>query len=314
MRIVFMGTPQFAVPTLRRLLEDGQEVVGVFTQVDKPKGRGYSLAMSPVKELALEKGLPLFQPATLKTPEAAEQIVALRPDLIVVVAYGKILPKRILDIPPLGCVNIHASLLPELRGAAPIQWAVILGKRETGITLMQMEEGLDTGGILWKRKTHIDPDDTSGDLFERLSHLGAEALSFTLPHLERREVTPEPQREELATYAPMLTKEMCELDWNKPAEELHNLVRGLTPFLTARTRSGGKTLKIHKTRLSMLFSKGHSVGEILMEDGFPCVVCGEGVLTLLEVQLEGKKRTSAADFVRGNVLQLTPLATPLPKE
>lgn len=305
MRIVFMGTPQFALPSLARLLADGHQIPAVFTQPDKPKGRGYTLMPSPVKTFALEKGLNVYQPRTLRDGESEKILKDLAPDCIVVVAYGKILPKSILDIPAYGCINVHASLLPKLRGAAPIQWAVINGEKETGVTIMQMGEGLDTGDMLLVRRTEIGEAETSGDLFTRLAEIGAEALSDALKGMTSGEITPVPQLEERASYAPMLSKEMCWIDWNQSALQVHNLVRGLSPFLAASTRSAGKVLKIHKTSLvPQVDTSGKCPGEILIVDKTPCVVCGEGAVALEEIQLEGKKRVKGCDFIRGNNIHI----------
>ena len=249
MRIVFMGTPDFAVPCLQAVLDDGHEVCGVFTQPDKPKGRGYTLTPPPVKELALKYNLPVYQPNSLRTGEAYEILKELAPDLIAVVAYGKILPKEILDLPPMGCVNVHGSLLPKYRGAAPIQWAVLNGDKVTGVTTMFMAEGMDTGDILLTEETEIPENETSGELFDRLKDMGARLLVKTIHGLEKGELTPIPQNEAEATHAPMLSKELSAIDWNTSAWEVHNKVRGLSPWPTAHTMFRGKRMKVLETEV-----------------------------------------------------------------
>lgn len=296
MRIVFMGTPDFAVPCLKRLIDLGEEVVGVFTQPDKPKGRGYQTAPPPVKELALRCGLPVYQPAKMRDGEALAVLQELRPDLIVVVAYGKILPKEILDLPPLGCINVHGSLLPRYRGAGPIQWSVINGEAVTGVTTMYMDVGMDTGDMILKAETPIGEEETAGELFDRLCLIGADCLADTLALLKAGKAPRTPQDEAQATYAPMLTRELARLDFARPARELHNLVRGTSPWPTAHTAFRGKLLKVHRARVAEGFSG--EPGVIL--DGKRLIVgCGEGALELLEVQQEGAKRMSAADFMNG---------------
>ena len=229
MRIVFMGTPEFAVPCLSRLISDGHAVAGVFTQPDKPQGRGYKLMPPPVKVCALENGLSVYQPAKMRDGQALALLKELSPELIVVVAYGKILPPDILELPPLGCVNVHGSLLPKYRGAAPIQWSVLNGDQTAGVTTMYMAEGLDTGDMILKRETPLGPDETSGELYERLAGLGAQALSETVRLIGEGCAPRVPQDGALATHAPMLTKELARIDWTKPAAEVHNLIRGMNP-------------------------------------------------------------------------------------
>nr|WP_319488063.1 methionyl-tRNA formyltransferase [uncultured Caproiciproducens sp.] len=299
MRIVFMGTPDFAVPCLKRLIDAGHDLCAVFTQPDKPKGRGYALTPSPVKVLAAEKNITVFQPKTLRTEEAAETIRNLKPDVIVVVAYGKILPKEVLDIPPFGCINVHASLLPKYRGAAPIQWSVINGDKVTGVTTMFMSEGLDTGDMLLTAQTEIDSEETSGELHERLSLMGAELIVQTLQKVEDGSIERIPQSDENTCYASMLTKELARIDWSKSANEIHNLVRGLSPWPVAYTIYHNKLLKIHKT-MAVNGYKGNA-GEIANTDGMFVVFCGEKTaLELMEVQYEGGKRMSGKDFLRGH--------------
>ncbi len=297
MRILFMGTPEFAVPCLEALLQAGHEVCGVYTQPDKPKGRGYALAPPPVKELAQRFGLPVFQPKTLRTPEAAAEARALAPEVIVVVAYGKILPKEILEIPPRGCVNVHASLLPKYRGAGPIQWAVLNGETVTGVTTMYMAEGLDTGDMILRRETPIGPEETAGELHDRLSQLGAQLLTETLGQIAAGTAPRIPQ-EGASSYAPMLTKDLCPVDWTKSAQQVHNQVRGLSPWPVASTVYQGKRLRIHRAALADGISG--SPGELRTADGRFVVCCGEGAVELCSVQYEGGKRMDGVDFLRGH--------------
>ena len=299
MRIVFMGTPDFAVPCLEALLEKGHEICGVFTQPDKPKGRKYVLTPPPVKELALEKGLTVYQPKTLRTEEAAACIRDLAPDCIVVVAYGKILPKGILEIPTMGCINVHGSLLPKYRGAAPIQWAVINGEKVTGVTTMFMAEGLDTGDMLLRTETEILPDETAGELFDRLAPMGADLLVKTLDELEKGSLHPEKQKDEESCYAPQLSKETAVLDWSKPADCIYNKIRGMNPWPVAHTFYKGQMLKIYSSAVSG--RKEGVSGEIFQEKGRLYVCCGDGtLLEVLELQCQGKKRMQAGDFLRGH--------------
>lgn len=299
MKIVFMGTPDFAVGCLRRLYEDGHNIVGVFSQPDKPKGRGYALTPPPVKEEALKLGLTVYQPTSMKDGKALEIIKNLSPDLIAVVAFGKILPKEILDFPKYGCINVHGSLLPQYRGAAPIQWSVINGEKETGVTTMLMDEGLDTGDMLMVSKTPIGINETAGEVFDRLSEMGAELLSRTVKAAEKGELIRTPQDSENSTYASMLTKKMCPINWNDSALTVHNLVRGLQPWPVATAVFKDKTLKIHETLLSD--KKGKIPGEIIQDASRVFVTCGDGnCVELIQVQLEGKKRMSAEEFFRGH--------------
>lgn len=296
MRIVFMGTPDFAVPCLRRLAEDGHELLAVFTQPDKPQGRKMILTPPPVKTLALELGLPVFQPTRLRDGTAAALLRELAPELIVVVAYGRILPKEILEIPPLGCINIHGSLLPKFRGAAPIQWTVLAGEKTAGVTSMYLAEGMDTGDMLLKTETPVDPEETAGELFERLAPMGADCLSQTVCLIERGEASPVPQDEAQATYAPMLDKAQARIDLTKPAVELHNLVRGMNPWPGAwLTLPDGKKLKVHRTRLA----GGGGTPGCLLDEKKLILACGTGALELIVVQPEGKRSMSGEDFLRG---------------
>lgn len=300
MRIVFMGTPDFAVPSLQALIDAGHEICAVFTQPDKPKGRGHAMAPPPVKELAMKYGLTVYQPKSMKKGPAREIIEEIAPDVIVVVAFGKILPLSILSIPRLGCVNVHGSLLPQYRGSAPIQWTVLNGDKITGVTTMLMNEGIDTGDILDVETTEVGENETSGELFDRLMVMGAELLPQTLKKLENGTAVRTPQPEEGASYAPMLDKAMADMDWNKPAAELHNLVRGLNPWPVAVMRFEGKRMKVFD--VSVLPLEG-TPGEAFVgpERSF-CVYCGKDALRLNIVQPENKKRMPGADFLLGHPL------------
>ena len=301
MRIIFMGTPDFAVPCLQKLIDAGHDICGVFTQPDKPKGRGYTLMPPPVKELALQHGLTVYQPTTLRDDEVQQLIADLQPELIVVVAYGKLLSKAVLDIPPRGCVNVHGSLLPKYRGAAPIQWTVLNGDAIAGVTTMFMGEGLDTGDMLLKAETPVGENETSGELFERLCHLGADLIIDTIEALKDETITPIPQNEEEASYASMLSKKDSPIDWNKTAQQVHNQVRGLSPWPVANTVYHGKQLKIHQT---LVASKEHgNPGDIIEKNNKFFVCCGDGAVELVTVQYEGGKRMSARDFFRGRPLK-----------
>lgn len=301
-----MGTPEFAVPCLARLLEDGHRVALVITQQDKPKGRGYKLAPPPVKEFALSQGLEVFQPPILKTKGVYERLEAIQPDVIVVVAYGKILNQRILSIPRYGCINIHASLLPKYRGAAPIQWAILNGETETGVTSMQMDTGLDTGDMLLKVSIPIAPDMTGGELHDALAQLGARVLSDTLKGLEQGTLTPEKQDDAQSCYAPMLDKSLSEMDFSKSAQALHNQVRGLNPWPVAHCYYQQKRLRVFRTRAAgeTCPQPGTVPGTVVSLSPF-VIACGEGTcLELLEVQYEGGKRMPMQDFLRGHPIPL----------
>ena len=295
MRIVFMGTPEFAAESLDRLTQTKHEIVGVFTQPDKPQGRGYKLVAPPTKKLALEKNIPVYQPEKMRDGTALAILKELNPDLIAVVAYGKILPKEILELPKYGCINVHASLLPAYRGAGPIQWSVINGEKTTGVTTMYMNEGLDTGDTIMKMETPIGENETYGELHDRLAKIGAELLTVTLEEIEKGRVMRFPQEDEYASYAPMLDKKMAHLDFTKSAQELHNLIRGMNPWPVARTTFKGKLMKVHR---SLVVEGKGKPGEVLDKKKL-IVACGEGALELTEVQLEGGKRMSGADFQCG---------------
>jgi len=294
-----MGTPEFAVSSLAACFELG-DVVAVVTQPDKPKGRGNTLAAPPVKELALSRGVPVLQPVKLRTPPFSEELRTFAPDVCVVTAYGRILPKDLLDLPPKGCVNVHASLLPRFRGAAPIQWAIAHGDAETGVSLMVMDEGLDTGPVLAMKRLPIPADETSASLHVKLAALGGEVLRECLPAYLRGELKPVPQPSEGVVLAPIIDKDQGRLDLTKPAVELERRLRAFTPWPGAFTTLGGKLLKVHRMRAA---GSTGTPGTVLAAnmDGIE-VACGEGSLVLLEIQPEGKRVMSAADFLAGHKL------------
>lgn len=295
-----MGTPDFAVPCLKALINSEYEVSAVFTQPDKPKGRGYALCPPPVKECALENSIEVYQPKSLKTGEAFEKIREINPDVIVVVAYGKILPDNILEFPKYGCVNIHASLLPKYRGAAPIHWAVMNGETESGVTAMQMDSGLDTGDILLSSAVPVGENETTGELHDKLADMGAELIIKTLDGLENNAVTPQKQGETTTAYASMLDREICKIDWNQSALSVHNKIRGLSPFPAAVTTLNGKKVKLYQSALS---DKSGSPGEIVSLSPLT-VACKNGAVEILQLQLEGKKRMNSRDFLLGHKLKL----------
>ena len=308
MRAVFMGTPDFSVGTLEEMIRAGHQVVGVFTQPDKPKGRGKSLQMTPVKEAALAHGIPVYQPVKIREPENMEILKELAPEVIVVVAFGQIIPRAILELPKYGCINVHASLLPKYRGAAPIQWAVIDGEETSGVTIMQMDEGLDTGDMLLKGEIALDPQETGGSLFDRLSALGARLLVEALAQIEAGTIAREKQPQESPTaYAAQITKAQGEIRWEDPAVKIERLIRGLNPWPSAYTRLGGKTLKLWKAQAlpqEENSDKEAAPGTVVARDRESITVqTGQGLLKLLEVQLEGKKRMDTASFLRGYSLE-----------
>lgn len=302
MKILFMGTPGFAVPCLESLIKAGHNICGVFTQPDKPKGRGHKLTAPPVKEVAIKNNIEVFQPDKIRNAETLSIIKDLEPEIIVVVAYGKILPKEIIDYPKYGCVNVHASLLPKYRGAAPIQWSIINGEKTTGVTTMYMNEGLDTGDMLLKSSTIINDDETSGDLHDRLSFIGADLILKTLNEISKGTIKRKKQNDDEASYSTMLDKSLCNIDWNKAAINIHNLVRGLNPWPTASTILNGNILKIHKTKVSNI--KGGSPGEIISLNPFVVSCSGDTSLEILELQLLGKKRMSSEEFLRGHKIKI----------
>jgi methionyl-tRNA formyltransferase len=303
MRLAFLGTPEFAVPTLEAIVAAGHEILTVVTQPDRPRGRGQHPAPSPVKQAAQRLGLPVFQPERVRRPEAIEHLKAPAVDAMVVVGYGQIIPQAVIDLAPLGIINVHASLLPAYRGAAPIQWAIANGEPRTGVTTMRIDAGLDTGDILLKAETEIGPTEDAVELGRRLAAMGATLLVETLAGLAAGSIIPEKQDSSRATYAPVLKKEDGWIDWNRPAGEIHNRVRGLQPWPGAHTRFRGQALHIWKSR------RGDRPGAAAPAGRFaalkpPLVACGSGSLELIEVQLEGRKRIPASDFVNGQ--RLTP--------
>lgn len=301
-RVIFMGTPEFAVPALGALTGMGMPVAAVFTQPDRPKGRGQTLTPPPVKELALKLGLPVRQPAKLRDPAVVAELKRIAPDLIVVVAYGQILPKSILEIPRFGCINVHASLLPRFRGASPINKAILEGETETGITTMLMDVGLDTGPMLLRNALAIGFEETAGELHDRLAALGGEVLAETIALLGRGQLRPEPQNDAASSYAPLLKKEHGAIDWNRNALEIHNQVRGLDPWPGAYTHWRGVALKLFRT-LPLAGNREGKPGSIAAVDAQGVkVFCGLGTLLVRELQLPGRKRLPAAEFQRGQPL------------
>jgi len=305
MRILFMGTPDFAVPSLQALLAAGHEVVGVFTQPDKPKNRGMKLQAPPVKVEALAHDIPVFQPVKLRDGSALSLIESLAPELIVVAAYGRILPQEILDYPRLGCINVHSSLLPKYRGSAPIHWAILNGDKETGVTIMHMALALDAGDIIAQQATPIDPDETVGDLHDRLAEMGARLLAETVEKLADGTAVRTPQREDQVTLAPMLSRALSAMDFSKPARALHDQVRGLTPWPSAVTELAGIRCKIFSTSVPAE-TTGKAPGAVIAagKEGLK-LACGQGtVLQIHELQADGGKRLKAADYLRGHPIPL----------
>ena len=301
-----MGTPDFALFSLKALCEKGYEVAGVVTQPDKPKGRGYVLTPPPVKVYALEQGIPVYQPTSLRTEEFASLLSEIDPELITVVAYGKILPKNVLDYPKYGCVNVHGSLLPKYRGASPMQSAIINGDKVTGITTMFMAEGLDTGDMLLKAECEIAENDNFEDIHDRLGLLGAELLCKTVDGLEAGNITPVPQDHSLATHTAKILKEDCEIDFSKDCDTVHDLVRGLSPIPLSFTHTpDGKLLKVVKSEICERESENEECGKVLfLDNGRIRVACARGSVNILTVLPEGKGRMSAADFIRGRKINI----------
>ncbi len=301
MKIVFMGTPDFAVPSLEMLVNEGYEVVAAVTQPDKPKGRGNKLTAPPVKEFALLHGINVLQPEKIKTPEFIEQIRALNPDLLITAAYGKILSKDLLEVPTKGCINVHGSLLPAYRGAAPINWAVINGEKKTGITTMFTDVGLDTGDMLLKKELEINPDMTVGELHDKMAVLGAEVLKETLIELKKGTLKRIPQQDSESTYAPMMNKELGLIDWNKTAQQVHNLVRGTDPWPGAYTFLNGNRMRVWKTSLTNEKSDSHNTGQIIevSDDGI-LVKCSDEYILIREIQFDSSKRMNVRDYIRGH--------------
>ena len=296
-----MGTPDIAATCLKQLITDGFQVVGVYTQPDRPKGRGMKMVFPPVKEVAIANNIPVFQPENFREEETVDMLRSLQPDVIAVVAYGRILPQKVLDIPAKGCVNIHASILPAYRGSAPYQWAVLDGLTETGVTAQHMVLKMDAGDIIDVAKTSIGPDETAGELLDRLAVLGADLLSRTMKRFEAGLVAGTPQNEEDATFAPMLDKSMCPIDWSKTAQQVHNHVRGLHPWPVATAEIGGTKFKIHAT--AVVGGQGMP-GQILELTKTGLVVaCGEGAVEIRSLQAEGGKRMAAPDYFRGHPLE-----------
>ena len=299
MKIVFMGTPDFSVPVLEALVKAGHQVEAVVTQPDKPKGRGKAVLMTPVKEKAMELGIPVYQPVKVREPEFVEVLKELKPDVMVVVAFGQLLPKAVLDIPPYGCVNVHASLLPKYRGAAPIQWVVIDGEKESGVTTMMMDVGLDTGDMLEQKAIPLDEKETGGSLFDKLSEVGAKLCVKTMEAIENGTAVYTPQDDALATHTGKIQKEMGSIDWSKDAEVIERLVRGLNPWPSAYTRIDDKNLKIWRAKVISHEVKAAPGCILKVTKDELEVQTGNGVLALLEVQLEGKKRMTTDAFLRG---------------
>ncbi len=301
MRVVFMGTPDIAATCLKKIIADGFQVVGVYTQPDRPKNRGMKLAFSPVKEVAQEAGIPVFQPENFREDTDVQALRELKPDVVAVVAYGRLLPQRVLDIPRYGCINIHASILPAYRGSAPYQWAVLDGLAETGVTAMYLCREMDAGDIIDISKTPIGENETAGELLDRLAVLGADLLSETLSNIEKGNISRTPQDGTKATYAPMLDKGMCPIDFTKTAQLVHNHVRGLHPWPVATMELQGKRFKVHQT---VVVDGSGTPGQILglTKTGL-VIACGAGAVEIRSIQAEGGKRMNAPDYFRGHPLE-----------
>ena len=304
MRLLFMGTPEFAVEQLKRLVETGHEICGVFTQPDKPKNRGMKMTFSPVKEYALTHGLEVYQPTKMRDGNALAIVRELQPELIVVAAYGRILPEDILTLPPFGSINVHSSVLPKYRGAAPINWAILDGQKETGVTIMYMTRDLDAGDIVCSKKTDIMPDEDARELTHRLALLGADALEDAIEKIADGTAVRTPQDHSASTYAPMLSKDLSPMDWTRSAQALHDQVRGLIPWPCASMELGGKKVKVFKTRMGGEINA--TAGTILTagKQGLE-IACGDGhSLWILELQAEGGKRMMSADYLRGHPVEI----------
>lgn len=303
MKIVFMGTPDFSVPCLNALIENGHEVVLVVTQADKPKGRGHKLTPPPVKECAVKHGIPVYQPASMKSDEVFEVLKEANADIFIVVAYGKILPGRILNLPPYGCVNVHASLLPKYRGAAPIQWSIINGETKTGVTTMQMDEGLDTGDMLMKIEVPIAPDETGEALHDKLSLAGKDVLIKTLTALQAGTLQPQKQNDAESCYASMIDKQLAKIDFSKSADEICCLIRAMNSYPYAQTFYEGKLLKIAKAtpvKLNDITAKNGTI--VSVKDGGFTVKCGNNAIFVTEIQMEGKRKMPVSEYVKGNTI------------
>jgi len=299
-KIVFMGTPEFAVPSLEALHNSGHKISLVITQKDKPKGRGKKLLPTPVKEKALELGLEVYQPDSVNSQESIERLKEINPDCIVVVAFGQILKKDVLNIAKYGCLNVHASILPKYRGAAPINWAIINGEEKTGITIMEMDEGLDTGDILKIREISIEEDDDSSTLADKLAKVGSELIVETLMDVEKDNITKIPQNDELSSYAPMLSKAMGRIDWNKNGENIVNLVRGLKPWPLAYTQYKGQDVKIHKVKKVEKFSQEPNGMVVKVTHEGIYVNCQDSCIVIEQLQFPGKKKLHVSEYLRGN--------------
>lgn len=302
MKIVFMGTPEFAVPCLQKIIDEGHEVIAVVTQPDKPKGRGKKLGMPPVKELALKYDIPVYQPVKAREESFIETLKGMNPELIVVVAFGQILPKSILDIPKYGCVNVHASLLPRYRGAAPLNWVIINGEEKTGVTTMYMDEGLDTGDMILKSEIPLDNEITAGELHDKMMIDGAQVLKETIDLIVKDKAPREKQSDENTCYSPMMSKSLGNIDWNKPAKDIHNLVRGINPWPSAYTTYEDQTMKIWKTKV-INKNSDKKPGTILNIDKEGIEVStGEGIVQIKEIQMSGKKRMIVSEYIKGNTI------------
>ena len=305
MRVVFMGTPDIAATCLKKIIADGFDIVGVYTQPDRPKGRGMKMVYSDVKQVALEHGLPVFQPENFREEETVAELRALKPDVCAVVAYGRILPQKVLDIPTKGCINIHASILPQYRGSAPYQWAVLDGLKETGVTAMYLCREMDAGDIIDVAKTPIGENETAGEVLDRLAELGADLLSKTLCCMEHGGVHCTPQDPGKATYAPMLDKCMCPIDWTKTAQQIHNHVRGLHPWPVATAEIAGTFFKIHQTVLVPGTTEKLPGTPILLTKTGLQVACGDAtIIEIRQLQAQGGKRMAAPDYFRGHPIEL----------
>ncbi|MDB0438282.1 methionyl-tRNA formyltransferase [Clostridioides difficile] len=304
MKIVFMGTPDIAVPCLQKIIDENYEILGVVTQPDKPKGRGKKLGMSPVKELAIENNIPVYQPIKARDKDFIETMKSLNPDVMVVVAFGQILPKEILEIPKFGCINVHVSLLPKYRGAAPINWVIINGEEKTGVTTMYMDEGLDTGDMILKTEVNLDENITAGELHDKMMNIGAETLKETLKLIEEGTAPREVQNHEEFSYAPIMNKSLGNIDFSKNAKEIHNLVRGVNPWPSAYTTYNGVTMKIWKTKV-LEEESTKDAGTIIEvnKEGIK-VSTKDKVLLIEEIQMPNKKRMLVGEYIKGNTIEI----------
>ena len=304
MRLIFLGTPDFAVPTLDRIVAAGHPVLLVVTQPDRPKGRKQELIPSPVKAAALRHSIPVFQPERIRNAEALARLAELRPDAKIVVGYGQIIPQNVIDLAPLGVINVHASLLPELRGAAPIQWSIARGYKTTGVTTMRIDAGLDTGDILLQWETPIQPDETALELSARMAEAGADLLIETLAEMVGGSIRPRAQDNDRATWAPIIRKEDGRIDWSRPAQQIHDLIRGFQPWPGAHTEFRGQSIHLWRSRVSAQTVTGAEPGKLIHKEGVWAVAGDGALLQLLEVQLEGRKRMAAEVFANGHRLTL----------